>query len=88
MIHCVDHNTGIYKLPEPSVKTQQEKRETGFLHKFKSIWRRSNKETSWFQPLAGVPQHHMGLLLTLKRIVINKLTAADVKLQLGIIQLL
>lgn len=57
-------------------------------HKFKGVGRGSDEESSRLQPLAGVSQHRLGLLLALKRVVIHKLTAADVEHQLGVVQLL
>lgn len=35
-------------------------------HKFKGVWRRSDKEPSRFETLTSIPQHHVGLLLALK----------------------
>lgn len=56
-------------------------------HKFKGVRRGSDEVASRFQPLAGISQHHVGLLLTLKGVVVHKLAAADVKHQLGVVQL-
>lgn len=59
-----------------------------FLHQLKGVWRCSDEEASGLQALAGVPQHHVGLLLALKRVMVHKLTAADVKHQRLVVQLL
>lgn len=59
-----------------------------FLHELVGVWRGSDEETTGLQAFTGVPQHHVSLLLALKRVVINELTAADVKHQLRVIQLL
>lgn len=59
-----------------------------FLHKFKGVWCCSDEETSRCQTLTGVSQHHVSLLFALKRVMVNKLTAADVKHELRVIQLL
>ena len=59
-----------------------------FLHEFEGVRCRPDEEASGFQTLAGVSQHHVGLLLALKRVMVNKLAAADVKHLVGVGQLL
>lgn len=59
-----------------------------FLHELKGVWSRPDEETSGFQTLAGVSQHRVGLLLALKGVVVDELTAADVEHLVFVIKLL
>lgn len=60
--------------------------ESLLLHQLIGVWRGSYEEASGFETLAGVSQHHVRLLLALERVMIHKLTAADVELQLRVVQ--